>query len=36
MSYLIELFLFIVVVGVIDAGLPWPNPGPKPDREKRP
>jgi hypothetical protein len=27
MSYLIELFLFIVVVGLVDRGLPWPKPG---------
>ena len=27
MAYLIELVLFIVVVGFIDAGLPWPKPG---------
>ena len=26
MAYLIELFLFIVVVGIVDAGLPWPRP----------
>ena len=27
MSYLIELFLFIVVVGLVDRTLPWPKPG---------
>jgi hypothetical protein len=27
MAYLIELFLFIVVVGLIDATLPWPQAG---------
>jgi hypothetical protein len=27
MAYLIELVLFIVVVGFVDAGLPWPKPG---------
>jgi hypothetical protein len=26
MFYLIDLFLFIVVAGVVDAGLPWPKP----------
>jgi hypothetical protein len=26
MSYLIELVLFIVVLGAIDARLPWPKP----------
>jgi hypothetical protein len=25
MSYLIELVLFILVVGVLDARLPWPK-----------
>jgi hypothetical protein len=27
MSYLIELVLFIVVLGFVDAGLPWPKDG---------
>jgi hypothetical protein len=27
MFYLIDLFLFIVVAGVVDATLPWPRPG---------
>jgi hypothetical protein len=27
MAYLIELVLFIVVVGIVDAGLPWPKDG---------
>lgn len=25
MSYLIELVLFIVVIGILDARLPWPK-----------
>jgi hypothetical protein len=25
MAYLIELVLFIVVVGIVDARLPWPK-----------
>ncbi len=25
MAYLIELVLFIVVLGIVDAGLPWPK-----------
>jgi hypothetical protein len=27
MAYLIELFLFIVVAGLVDRTLPWPKPG---------
>jgi hypothetical protein len=27
MAYLIDLFLFIVVAGLVDATLPWPKPG---------
>jgi len=27
MFYLVDLFLFIVVAGAVDATLPWPKPG---------
>jgi hypothetical protein len=27
MAYLIELVIFIVVIGFIDSRLPWPKPG---------
>lgn len=27
MAYLIDLFLFIVVAGLVDSTLPWPKPG---------
>jgi len=26
MSFLLAVILFVVVVGLIDAGLPWPDP----------
>ena len=33
MSFFLGLLLFVVVVGIIDAKLPWPRPR---DGEKRP
>jgi hypothetical protein len=27
MQFIIALVLFVIVAGVIDAGLPWPKPG---------
>jgi hypothetical protein len=33
MSFLLGLLLFVVVVGIIDAKLPWPRGG---DGERRP
>ncbi len=33
MSFFVGLLLFVVVVGIIDAKLPWPRPR---DTEKRP
>ena len=26
MAFVLAVFLFVVVIGVIDAGLPWPDP----------
>lgn len=30
MHFILALVLFVVVVGWIDAGLPWPKPGSRP------
>jgi hypothetical protein len=27
MQFILALLFFIVVVGLVDAGLPWPRPG---------
>jgi hypothetical protein len=29
MQFILGVFLFVVVIGVIDAGLPWPRCGAK-------
>jgi hypothetical protein len=29
MSFFVGLLLFVVVVGILDAKLPWPRPGKK-------
>lgn len=26
MQFILGVFLFVVVVGIVDAGLPWPSP----------
>ncbi len=26
MAFVLGVFLFVVVIGMIDAGLPWPDP----------
>jgi hypothetical protein len=30
MAFILGLILFIVVAGIVDAGLPWPRPGDRP------
>jgi hypothetical protein len=27
MAFILGLILFIVIAGIVDAGLPWPRPG---------
>ena len=27
MQFILAVFLFVVVIGWLDAGLPWPKPG---------
>ncbi|MDB6162208.1 MAG: hypothetical protein JWO04_5914 [Gammaproteobacteria bacterium] len=31
MTFIVAVLLFVVVVGIVDAGLPWPDP-----RQRRP